>query len=217
MQGCISELKDRNGKWPRTDLRTNLLSYSYNQLSCLKIANHNEQNNPVGYRVWRIERRCRLLALLSHVHICGILFALNSRLDIIRSYDFLFLEGGRFNKNHKSIQSRMCVVHIKMLRSSIFPRVVFISAWLEIQARNAFYMHRYKLLYWFSSRLSGFLKFRHQETKKFPTLLRTLVPFFNSTIYIKNFCLCVCNWKTDSNRRIGRLRNEEAMHLTKTF
>ena len=53
-----------------------------------------------------------------------------------------------FNKNHKSIQSRMCVVHIKMLRSSIFPRVVLISAWLEIQARNAFYMHRYKLLYW---------------------------------------------------------------------
>ena len=53
-----------------------------------------------------------------------------------------------FNKNHKSIQSRMCVVHIKMLRSSIFPRVVLISAWLEIQARNAFYMHRYKLLHW---------------------------------------------------------------------
>ena len=87
------------------------------------------------------------------------MYALPSALDAILRHCYhiihimneisnsLCISFATFNKNHKSIQSRMCVVHIKMLRSSIFPRVVLISAWLEIQARNAFYMHRYKLLY----------------------------------------------------------------------
>ena len=98
-----------------------------------------------------------------------------------------------FNKNHKSIQSRMCVVHIKMLRSSIFPRVVLISAWLEIQARNAFYMHRYKLLYWrFINICAGQQQMRTKISSTISNWIFTLRCLSNNFVLHRSYEILVC-------------------------
>ena len=98
-----------------------------------------------------------------------------------------------FNKNHKSIQSRMCVVHIKMLRSSIFPRVVLISAWLEIQARNAFYMHRYKLLYWmFINICAGQQQMRTKISSTISNWIFTVRCLSNNFVSHRSYVVFVC-------------------------